>query len=117
MSRSVNQVVLLGNLTRDPELRQTPGGQDVVNFSLALNRSYKKDDEWVEATDFVDIVAWGTLASNVAQHLTSGSKALIEGRLQSRSWEQDGQKRSKLEVLANDVIFLDGKSDEETASA
>lgn len=112
MSRSVNQVVLLGNLTRDPELRQTPSGQDVANFSLALNRSYKNGDgEWVEATDYVDIVAWGKLASSVAQYLTSGSRALVDGRLQSRSWETDGVKKSKVEVLANDVIFLDGKEE------
>lgn len=109
MSRSVNQVVLLGNLTRDPELRQTPSGQDVANFSIALNRTYKKDDELVETTDYVDIVAWGKLAGVVYQYLKSGSKALVEGRLQSRSWETDGVKKSKLEVLANDVIFLDSK--------
>jgi single-strand DNA-binding protein len=110
MSRSVNQVVLLGNLTRDPEIRQTPNGQDVANFSLALNRSYKKDDQWVEATDYVDVVAWGNLAGTVGQYLTSGRRCLVEGRLQSRSWETDGVKKSKVEVVANDVIFLDSNS-------
>lgn len=107
MARSLNQVTLMGNLTRDPELRQTPNGQNVVGFSLALNRSYKdQSGEWQEATDFVDIVAWGPLAERVAQYLTRGSRALVQGRLQSRNWEQEGQKRSKVEVLANDVTFL-----------
>lgn len=109
MARSFNQVILMGNLTRDPELRSTPSGQSVCNFGLALNRSYKgSDGEWTEATDFVDLVAWGPLGERVAQYLTKGRPALVNGRLQSRSWEQDGQKRSKLEVVAFDVTFLGG---------
>lgn len=109
MARSFNQVTLMGNLTRDPELRSTPNGQSVCNFGLALNRSYKNaEGEWVEATDFVDIVAWGPLGERVAQYLTKGRPALVAGRLQSRSWEQDGNKRSKLEVVAQDVTFLGG---------
>lgn len=112
MARSVNQVILLGNLTRDPELRQTPNGQSVVSFSLALNRAYKdQSGEWQEATDYIDVVAWGPLAERVSQYLTKGRRALVQGRLQSRSWEQDGQKRSKVEVLANDVTFLDGRGE------
>lgn len=112
MARSVNQVILMGNLTRDPELRQTPSGQSVVSFSLALNRAYKdQNGEWQEVTDYIDIVAWGPLAERVSQYLHKGRRALVQGRLQSRSWEQDGQKRSKVEVLANDVTFLDGRSD------
>ncbi len=112
MARSVNQVILLGNLTRDPELRQTPSGQSVVSFSLALNRAYKdQSGEWVEATDYIDVVAWGPLAERVAQYLNKGRRALVQGRLQSRSWEQDGQKRSKVEVLANDVTFVDSRGE------
>jgi single-strand DNA-binding protein len=111
MARSLNQVTLMGNLTRDPELRQTPNGQNVTNFSLALNRAYKDSGgEWQEVTDYVDIVCWGPLAERVSQYLSKGRRCLVQGRLQSRSWEQDGQKRSKLEVLANDVTFLDGRS-------
>ena len=118
MARSFNQVVLMGNLTRDPELRSTPSGQSVCNFGLALNRSYKNaEGEWVEATDFVDIVAWGPLGERVAQYLSKGRPALVNGRLQSRSWEQDGQKRSKLEVVAGDVTFLGGAPGGQTASA
>lgn len=112
MARSVNQVILMGNLTRDPELRQTPSGQSVTSFSLALNRSYKgQNGEWQEATDYVDIVAWGPLAERVSQYLTKGRRALVQGRLQSRSWEQEGQKRNKLEVIANDVTFVDSRGE------
>lgn len=113
MARSLNQVTLMGNLTRDPELRQTPNGQNVTSFSLALNRSYKdQSGEWQEATDYIDIVCWGPLAERVAQYLSKGRRCLVQGRLQSRSWEQDGQKRSKVEVLATDVTFLDSRGSE-----
>lgn len=113
MARSVNQVTLMGNLTRDPEVRSTPSGQSVCSFSLALNRAYRdKNDQWQEATDYVDVVAWGPLGERVAQYLSKGRRALVQGRLQSRSWEQDGQKRSKLEVLASDVTFLDSRGGE-----
>lgn len=110
MARSLNQVTLMGNLTRDPELRQTPTGQNVTSFSLALNRSYKDaSGEWKEVTDYIDIVCWGPLAERVAQYMSKGRRCLVQGRLQSRSWEQEGQKRSKVEVLANDVTFLDSR--------
>lgn len=109
MARSFNQVTLMGNLTRDPELRTTPNGASVCSFSLALNRSYKNSEgNWTEVTDYVDIVAWGPLGERVAQYLTKGRPALVSGRLQSRSWEQDGVKRNKVEVVANDVTFLGG---------
>lgn len=109
MARSFNQVILMGNLTRDPELRTIPSGQQVCTFSLALNRSYKgSDGNWQEATDYIDVVAWGPLGERVAQYLSKGRPCLVNGRLQSRSWEQDGQKRSKVEVNAQDVTFLGG---------
>ena len=112
MARSFNQVILMGNLTRDPELRQTPNGQNVCSFSLALNRSYKgSDGNWQEATDYVDVVAWGPLGERVAQYVTKGRPVLVNGRMQSRSWEQDGQKRSKVEVVAQDVTFLGGRGE------
>jgi single-strand DNA-binding protein len=112
MARSFNQVVLMGNLTRDPELRQTPNGQQVCSFSLALNRSYKgADGNWQEATDYIDVVAWGPLGERVAQYLSKGRPCLVNGRLQSRAWEQEGQKRSKVEVVAQDVTFLGGGND------
>ncbi|MDQ5953338.1 MAG: single-strand DNA-binding protein, partial [Patescibacteria group bacterium] len=100
MSRSFNQVVLMGNLTRDPELRTTTGGQNVCNFTLALNRSYKDSSgDWKEVTDYIDIIAWGPLGERVNQYLKKGSQALVNGRLQYRAWEQDGQKRNKVEVV------------------
>jgi single-strand DNA-binding protein len=117
MARSFNQVTLMGNLTRDPELRTTPNGQSVCSFSLALNRSYKgADGEWKEATDYVDIVAWGPLGERVEQYVTKGRPVLVSGRLQSRSWEQEGQKRSKVEVVAQDVTFLGGRGNDSATS-
>ena len=107
MARSFNQVILMGNLTRDPELRTTPGGQSVCSFSLALNRQWKgQDGQTQEAVDYIDVVAWSGLGERVAQYCQKGKPVLVNGRLQSRSWEQDGQKRSKVEVLAQDVTFL-----------
>jgi single-strand DNA-binding protein len=112
MARSFNQVTLMGNLTRDPDLRQIPSGQSVCSFSLALNRSYKgADGNWQEVTDYVDVVAWGPLGERVAQYVTKGRPVLVSGRLQSQSWEKDGQKRSKVEVVANDVTFLGGRGE------
>ena len=112
MARSFNQVILMGNLTRDPELRTIPSGQSVCSFSLALNRSFKgQDGNWQEATDYIDIVAWGPLGERVSQYLSKGRPCLVNGRLQSRSWEQDGQKRSKVEVVAQDVTFLGGRGE------
>jgi single-strand DNA-binding protein len=107
----------MGNLTRDPELRQTPSGQNVCSFSLALNRSYKdQSGEWQEATDYIDVVAWGPLGERVSQYLQKGRRCLVQGRMQSRSWEQEGTKRSKVEVLANDVTFLDGRGGSDDGS-
>lgn len=109
MSKSINQVILMGNLTRDPELRTTPSGQSVCSFSLAVNRSWQgQDGQTQEAVDYFDITAWGKLGELVSQYMAKGRKCLVQGRLSQRSWEQDGQKRSKVEVIANDVTFLDG---------
>ena len=97
----------MGNLTRDPEIRTTPGGQSVCSFSLALNRQWKdKEGKPQEAVDFIDITAWGPLGERVAQYCQKGKPVLVSGRLQSHSWEQDGNKRTKVDVLAQDVTFL-----------
>lgn len=109
MSKSINQVILMGNLTRDPELRTTPSGQSVCSFSLAVNRSWQgQDGTQQDAVDYFDITAWGKLGELVNQYLSKGRKCLVQGRLSQRSWEQEGQKRSKVEVVASDVTFLDG---------
>lgn len=110
MSKSINQVILMGNLTRDPELRTTPGGQSVCSFGLAVNRSFQgSDGNQQDAVDYFDITAWGKLGELVNQYLAKGRKCLVMGRLSYRQWEQDGQKRSKVEVIASDVTFLDGR--------
>ncbi|HEY8812665.1 MAG TPA: single-stranded DNA-binding protein [Candidatus Dormibacteraeota bacterium] len=110
---SLNKVMLIGRLTKDPEMRYTPSGQPVTSFSIATNRyTSGADGERKEFTDYHNIVAWNigkrSLAQMVADYLRKGSLVYIEGRLQTRSWEgQDGQKRRATEVVANDVEFLE----------
>lgn len=110
MAKSFNQVIIMGNLTRDPELRTIPSGQSVCSFSIAVNRSWTgADGQSQEAVDFFDIVAWGKLGELVSQYMRKGRKCLVVGRLQTRSWDaQDGTKRKATEIVANDVTFLDG---------
>ncbi len=110
---SYNRVILMGNLTRDPELRYTPGGTAVANFGIAINRRYKTEDEVREEVDFFDIVVWGKQAENCSEYLSKGRSVLVEGRLQQNRWEtSEGQKRSKVEVVANTVQFLGSRSAE-----
>ncbi|MGH9129011.1 MAG: single-stranded DNA-binding protein [Acidimicrobiales bacterium] len=99
------QIHLTGNIVRTPELRFTPSGQAVTNFSIAENRRYQDSSgEWQESTSFFDVVAWADLAENVAQSLHQGDRATITGRIEQRSWETpEGDKHSKLEVTATDV--------------
>ena len=104
---SYNKVILMGNLTRDPEVRFTPQGTPVANFSVAVNRKYKQGDELKEEVGFFDVVVFGKQAENCGQYLAKGRSVLVEGRLQQRRWEtDDGQKRSKVEVVAQSVQFL-----------
>ncbi len=106
---SFNRVILLGNLTRDPEVRYTPAGTPVATFGLAVNRRYRQGDEQREETCFVDIVAFGRQAELVGEYLSKGRLTLVEGRLQYRTWEgEDGTKRSKHEVVAQNVNFMPG---------
>lgn len=103
----LNKIFLIGNLTRDPELRYTPGGAALCKFGLAVNRKFKAGDEWKEDTCFFNVVAWGATATSCNEYLAKGKKVHIEGRMTSSSWETDsGEKRSKLEVTAERVIFL-----------
>lgn len=110
---SINKVILMGNLTRDPELRYTPGGAAVANLGLATNRVYKdKNGEKKEEATFVRVVVWGRQAEVCGQYLTKGSGLFVEGRLQSRSWEtEDKQKRNTLEVVASNIQFVGGKKE------
>jgi single-strand DNA-binding protein len=104
---SLNKVILMGHLTRDPELRYTANGTPVVTVGLAVNRRYRQGDETKEDVCFVDVVTFGRQAETVCEYLQKGSPALVEGRLQWRSWEtEDGQRRSKHEVAAERVQFL-----------
>lgn len=104
---SYNKVILMGNLTRDPEKRYTDGGMCIVNLSIAVNRRVKKQNEWVEEASFFDIVVFGTQAENCAKYLAKGRPILVDGELRQRRWEApDGAKRSKVEVTANMVRFL-----------
>ena len=103
---SFNRVILMGNLTRDPELRFTPSGAAVANFGLAVNRSWKNQqtNEWEEEVTFLDVVCWRQLAENVAESLSKGTRVVVYGRLEQRSWETgDGERRSKVEIIADDV--------------
>ena len=105
----LNKITVIGNLGTDPEMRYTPSGSAVTNFSLATNRSYTTSDgERREETEWFRIVAWNQLAEQVNQYLTKGRRAYVEGRLRSSSWEgQDGQTRHRNEIIANTVLFLD----------
>ena len=106
---NLNQVFLIGNLTRDPELRYVPSGKAVANLGLAVNQVFTtQEGERKEEVCFVRIVAWGKQAENCSQYLSKGSQIFVEGRLQSRSWEtEDGTKRNTLEIVARRVQFLD----------
>jgi len=107
MAKGFNKVVVLGNLTRDPELRSTPNGQNVASFSLAVNRSWKNaSGETQEAVDYFDCVAWGKAGELISQYMQKGRAILVSGRLASRSWEQDGNKRSKVEIVVEDFNFI-----------
>ncbi|MGI8420502.1 MAG: single-stranded DNA-binding protein [Candidatus Levyibacteriota bacterium] len=111
MARSLNKVQLIGNLTRDPELRYTPNGRGVCTFSVATNRSWTTESgEKREEVDFHRIVAWGKLAELCSQFLTKGRKVYVEGRLATRNWTgQDGTQKSTTEIVIDDMILLDNR--------
>lgn len=104
---SLNRVTLIGNLTRDPELRYTSSGMAIAKFGLAVNERFKSGDEWKEKVNFIDITVWGRQAETTSEYLSKGRQVCIDGRLTYSSWEtDDGQKRNKLEVTAERVVFL-----------
>lgn len=114
MARSINQVILLGRLTRDPEQRTTASGKNVVSFSIAVDRQ-SQDDQ----ADFFNITAWDKLGDLVMQYLSKGRRVLIQGRLRQDNWEDKdtGKRQSRIEVTASDVTFLDGPSGDNSGSA
>ncbi len=114
MAKGFNKVILMGNLTRDPETRTTPSGQSVTNFSIAVNRNWKDQSGQVqEQVSFFNCVAWARLGETIAQYLTKGNPILVSGRLDQRSWEdkESGQKRSTVEVVVEDFNFVGGRGD------
>lgn len=114
MAKSINQVILMGRLTRDPEQRTTAGGKTIASFSIAVDRGGDSD-----AADFFEITAWEKLGELVVQYLAKGRRVLVQGRLRQDSWDdkETGKKRSRVEVTATDVTFLDGPSDNAGSSA
>lgn len=99
-----NSVTLVGNITRDPELRFTPSGQPVATFGIAVNRRFQRNGQWEEQTSFFNVTAWATLGENVAHSLQKGARVILNGRLEQRSYEtQEGEKRSVVEVIADEV--------------
>lgn len=114
MARSINQVILLGRLTRDPEQRTTASGKNVVSFSIAVDRPTQDDQ-----ADFFNIIAWEKLGDLVMQYLSKGRRVLVQGRLRQDSWEdkETGKRQSRIEVTASDVTFLDGPSGDNSGSA
>src|SRR5258708_5204645 len=108
-SRSWNRVELIGNATKDPEIRYTPSGAAVCTFSIATNRTFVSDGEKKEEVDFHRLVAWNKLAELCAQLIKKGTKLFVSGRLQNRSWEQDGQTKYMTEIVLEDMILLSSK--------
>ncbi len=108
MATDLNHVVLIGRLTRDAELKYTASGMAVCKFSIAVNRNRKQGDSWVEEASFFDITLWGRSGEAIVQYLVKGKQVAINGELRQDRWEQDGQNRSKVEVIANNVQLLGG---------
>ncbi|HEY5806096.1 MAG TPA: single-stranded DNA-binding protein [Candidatus Saccharimonadales bacterium] len=107
MAKGFNKVILMGNLTRDPEVRTTPNGQSVASFGLAINRTWRgADGNQQESVSYIDCVAWGKTGEIIAQYVQKGRPLLVSGRLEQRSWEKDGQKHSKVEVVVEDFNFV-----------
>jgi single-strand DNA-binding protein len=114
MAKSVNKVILIGNLGKDPEIKYTPSGVPVAKFSLATNERYKdKAGEWQDRTEWHNIVVWQRLAEIVGEYVKKGSKIYIEGRLQTSSWEdkQSGEKKYRTEIIAQDLVLLGGRGE------
>ena len=116
-----NRCILIGNLTRDPEVKYLPSGTAVVDLGLAVNHRVKRNEEWVDEVDFIDITIFGRQAEVAGEYCTKGSPLMVEGRLKLEQWEQDGNKRSKLKVIGENIQLLSqkgggGEQEENTAA-
>ena len=109
---SLNSVNIMGNLTRDPEIKYTPSGKSVCNLSIANNRTFSKNGEKVTEVSYFDIEVWGVVAENCAKYLSKGRGIIVEGRLRQDRWEKDGKTQSRVRIAANSVHFLPKKQDD-----
>ena len=119
MLKSVNKVILIGNLGKDPEVKVTPSGTPVAKFSLATNERYKdKAGQWQDRTEWHNLVAWQRTAEIIGEYVKKGSKIYVEGRLQTSSWDDKttGEKKYRTEIIVNDLVLLSGRGDGEGAS-
>jgi single-strand DNA-binding protein len=112
-----NRIILIGNLTKDPDVRYTPGGTPVTTMRLAVTSKYKQGDEMKDDTLFIDAVVFGKQAENCGQYLSKGNPVLVEGRLRERRWESDGIQKSRVEVIANNVRFLPKRESNQVGAA
>ncbi len=113
MPQNINSVVLVGNLTKDPELRHTPSGTAVTTLRVAVNDRVKKGEEWTDAAYYFDVTVWGRTAENCAQYLAKGRPVGVQGKLTWREWDaQDGSKRQSVEVVADNIQFLGSRGDD-----
>jgi len=117
MAADINSVVLVGRLTREAELKYTAGGQAVCKFSIAVNRSKKNGDQWEDEVNYFDIVLWGKRGEALHPYLGKGNMVGIEGELRQDRWQQDGQNRSKVEIIANNIQLMGGKSSDRQNSS
>ena len=116
---SINKVIITGNLTREPELRRTQGGMAILSFGVAVNdrRRNQETGEWEDYANFVDCTMFGNRAESLSNHLSKGTKVAIEGKLRWSQWERDGQKRSKLEVIVDELEFMSSRDRQLDAQA
>jgi single-strand DNA-binding protein len=118
MARNINRVIVVGNLTRDPELRHTPSGTAVCSLRIAVNTTRKDESgQWIDKPNYFDVTVWGQQGENCAQYLSKGRPVAIDGRLEWREWEaQDGSKRQAVDIVADNVQFLGGRQESEGAA-
>lgn len=115
MSNDMNRWIGIGRIVRDAELRYTSGGVAVAKFAIAVNKRRKQGEQWVDEANFFDIVLWGRQAETLNQFLVRGKQVAVDGELHQNRWEQDGQSRSKIEIVANNVQLLGGKQEGQSA--